>query len=430
MTSEQPPNPITQAAIAKPTPSANQNQVLRRAALGTQQFINPKSISPEEDMVMLSAPGKSVRWVAVILGILVMLLGVSLIIDGVYGLGSSRVQELFNLATNPLIGLMVGILATAVLQSSTTTTALTVTTVGVGAVSVPVAIPIILGANIGTTVTVFIVAFSYLGHREEFRRAFASASTHGIFNLLLALVLLPIEWIFQPMQRISGMMATSAFSEDLVAPDSPTFLTATFQPLVDLIGTRGLIGLLFNPTLGAAFCLVLGTTLILLGIRVISSQLRTLMAATTHTLLERSSGASDALGFLTGTAGTMVLQASSVTVSSLLPFAASGSLKLREILALTMGANVGTTLSSLLIALTFPGDLGTFALQAAIVHLLFNVLGTLLVLLFPPYRKLILFLSLRLASLAEKSYTTTFVLLLTFFFLLPAAVIGLYSLVV
>lgn len=429
MTSEQPPDPEKRRMLAKLSSPESSNHAIRRAALGTQQFINPKSFSPEEDMVMLSSPGKTVRWMAVVLGILIMLLGIGLIIDGVYGLGSSRIQGLFNLATNPLVGVMVGILATAALQSSTTTTAITVTTVGLGAVSVPVAIPIILGANIGTTVTVFIVAFSYIGHRQEFRRAFASAATHGMFNLLLVLLMLPIEWAFQPMQRISAALATSEFGDVLVPSNSGAFVTVIFQPLVDLIGTRGLIGMFTTPVAGAALCLVLGTALILFGVRIVSEQLRTLTSATTRTLLERSSGASDALGFLTGAGGTMVLQASSVTVSSLLPFAASGSLKLREILALTMGANVGTTLSSLLIALTLSGDLGTFALQAAIVHLLFNVLGTLLVLLFPPYRNLILFLSRRLADLAEKSYVISFGLLLTFFLLVPAVVIGLYSLV-
>lgn len=401
---------------------------MHRAALGTQQFINPKFIAPGDDMVMLSGPGKSVRWAGVISTVLLMLLGIGLIIDGVHGFGGARVQDLFNLATHPLVGLMVGILVTALLQSSSAATAITVTTVGVGVVSLPVAIPVIMGANIGTTVTVFIVSYSYIGHREEFRRAFASAAVHGLFNLLLALLIVPIELIFAPLQRISGAMASSVFGGVLVPSETGTFVTAVFQPAVDLIGTEGLLGALFMPTVAAVMTVMTGTTMIILGVRTISAQLRTLMAATTHTLLERSSGASDALGFLTGTAGTMVLQASSVTVSSLLPFSATGSLKLREVLAITMGANVGTTISSLLVALALPGNLGTFALQAAIVHLLFNVLGTLLVLLLPPYRELILFLAGGLADLAVKSYTASFAILMTYFFLIPATVIGVSSL--
>lgn len=401
---------------------------MHRAALGTQQFINPKFIAPADDMVMLSGPGKLIRWAGVISTVLLLLLGIGLIIDGVHGFGGARVQDLFNLATHPLVGLMVGILGTAILQSSSAATAITVTTVGVGVVSLPVAIPVIMGANIGTTVTVFIVAYSYIGHREEFRRAFASAAVHGLFNLLLVLLIIPIELLFSPLQRISGAMASSVFGGVLVPSETGTFVTAAFQPAVELIGTEGLLGVLFVPAVAAVVTLLTGTALIILGVRTISMQLRTLMAATTHTLLESSSGASDALGFLTGTAGTMILQASSVTVSSLLPFSAAGSLKLREVLSITMGANVGTTLSSLLVALALPGNLGTFALQAAIVHLLFNVLGTLLVLLLPPYRELILFLAGRLADLAVKSYTASFAILMTYFFLIPATVLGVSSL--
>ncbi|QGU08370.1 Na+/Pi-cotransporter [Corynebacterium occultum] len=406
----------------------SRDQVIHRAALGTQQFINPKSISPDDDMVMLSGIGKTIRWLGVLVSVLVMLLGVGLIIDGVYGFGNSRAQDLFGLATNPLIGLMVGILATALLQSSTATTAITVTAVGLGVISVPVAIPVIMGANIGTTVTVFIISYSYIGHREEFRRAFASAAVHGFFNLLMVLLLVPIEFIFAPLRRVSGAMASSVFGDVLGPSDTGTFITAIFQPAVDFIGNRGLLGEIFIPTVAAVMTILLGTALIVIGVRAISVQLRTLMAAATHTLLERSSGTSDALGLLTGTVGTMTLQASSVTVSSLLPFSAAGSLKLREVLAITLGANVGTTLSSLLVALALPGSLGSFALQAAIVHLLFNVLGALLVLLLPPLRKLILFLATRLADFAVRSYTLSFVLLMGYFFLLPAAVIGVYSL--
>lgn len=397
------------------------------AALGTQQFINPKYIAADKDIVLLSASGKFVRWLAVILSILVMLLGIGMIIDGVYGVGGAQIQALFSLATHPLMGLAVGVLGTAVLQSSTTTTALTVTAVGVGLVSVPVAIPIIIGANVGTTVTVFIVSFSYIGKRAEFGRAFASAALHAWFNLLMAAILFPIELLFRPLERISAATSSTLLGSEVTGTETGIIFGAVFQPILDFLGTSGILGGLFDSRAAAIVSLLIGTILVLLGVRSVSVQLRTLMAATTRTLLERSSGASDAIGFLTGLGGTMTLQASTVTVSSLLPFAAEGSLKPRELLSVTLGANVGTTLTSLLVALTIPGDLGTFALQAAIVHLLFNVMGTLLVLLIPPFRNLIITLADRLSNLAQRSYTSAFVLILVFYIAVPATALSLVS---
>lgn len=398
----------------------------RPSTLGTQQFINPKYIAADKDIVMLSASGKLVRWLAVILSILAILLGIGLIIDGVSGFGRERIEFLFSLATHPLAGLAIGVLGTAVLQSSTTTTALTVTAVGVGVVSIPVAIPIILGANIGTTLTAHLISFSFVGRREEFGRAFASAALHGWFNLLMAAIFLPIELLFHPLERLSAALS-SLLGTDVQGTETGQAFRVIFQPILDFLGTRGLLGGLFDPRIAAVMSLGIGTCLILLGVRSVSAQLRTLMAATTRTLLEKSSGSSDALGFFTGLGGTMALQASTVTVSSLLPFAAAGSLKPRELLSATLGANVGTTLSSLLVALTLPGALGGFALQAATVHVLFNLIGSLLVLLIPPIRNLIIYLADQHARLAQRSYTTTFTLILVFYFAVPATAIGIYS---
>lgn len=398
------------------------------SVLGTQQFINPNYIPIEDDMVMLSGAGRLVRILLTVATIAFMLLGIGLIIDGVYGIGAGRAQLLFDTATTPLVGLAVGILATAVIQSSTTTTALTVTAVGVGAVSVPVAIPIIMGANIGTTLTVFIVSFSYLGRRKQFRQAFASAGLHAWFNFLMVVLLLPIELLFQPLQRLSGGLTTSVLDGELNVSETGNFVNAIFQPLIDLLGTRGLFTIIADPVIGAVLCIALGSVMIFGAVRMITAQLRILMAAATRTLLERSSGASDAIGFLTGVSGTMSLQASTVTISSLIPFAAAGSLRLREILSITLGANVGTTLTSLLVALTLPGSMGGFALQAAMVHVLFNVSGTLLVLLIPPFRNLIITLAQQVSQLAGRSYTTAFAALLTSYILLPTGVIALSSL--
>ena len=99
-------------------------------------------------------------------------------------------SEIFN---NPVSGVMVGVLVTVLVQSSSTSTSITITMVAAELLTVKQAIPIIMGANIGTSVTSTIVALGSAGDRDEFRRSFAAATVHDMFNFLNVAVLLPIE---------------------------------------------------------------------------------------------------------------------------------------------------------------------------------------------------------------------------------------------
>ncbi|QGU05601.1 Na/Pi symporter [Corynebacterium comes] len=393
---------------------------------GTLHSVNPKNIPQERDFVALSTFGASVRWTAVGAAALTMITAIYLILDGARGLGSGTVTRLFDLATNPLIGLLIGILATAAIQSSTTITTLTVAAVGTGGVSVPVAIPIILGANIGTTITASIVAFSYLGHRENFRRAFTSASLHTWFNVTFVAIAFTLEAFFHPLQRISDLASDSLVGEGATSTGRGLF--TLFAPFIETIGVDGLLGSLLPHHVAAVLSILMGTALVLTAVRILNGQLSILTAAATRTLLERASGASDALGVLSGAVITAAVQASSVTVSSLLPFAVSKSLKLREILAITLGANVGTTLMALLTALAVPGALGPYAVQAALVHVTFNATGALLILLFRPLREWVIRMAGLSGRLASRGYSYAAGTMVVGYFLIPATVVVLYHL--
>ncbi len=393
---------------------------------GTQHFINPKQIPAERDFVALSTFGATVRWAGVIGAVFMMIMAVYLILDGAFGIGSNGVAQLFNLAANPIIGLLIGILATATIQSSTTVTALTVTAVGTGGISVTVAIPIILGANIGTTITASIVAFSYIGNRSSFRRAFASASLHTWFNTLFGLAAFLLELAFHPLSRFSNMVSDSVVGEN--PSEAGRGLFQLYSPLINAVGVDGLLGSLFDRRLAAVFAILVGTLLVLAAIRFINAQLSVLTAATTRTLLERSSGASNALGVTSGALVTMAVNASSVTVSSLLPFAVARTLTMREALSVTLGANVGTTLMSLLAALAVPGTLGTLAVQAALVHVIFNVAGTMLVLICPPLQNRIIALAELSGRVAVRGYSMAAAAMAGGYFVLPALVILIYTL--
>ncbi|NLF89874.1 MAG: Na/Pi cotransporter family protein, partial [Corynebacterium marinum] len=115
-------------------------------------------------------------------------------------------------------------------------------------------------------------------------------------------------------------------------------------------------------------------------------------------------------------------------VSSLLPFAVSKSLKLREILAITLGANVGTTLMALLTALAVPGSLGPYAVQAALVHVTFNTMGALLILLVPPLREWVIRLAELSGRLAARGYSVAAGTMFAGYFLIPAVIVVVYTL--
>lgn len=371
---------------------------------GTHHYLSPNRIPSERDLVALSPLGIATRWAAVLGAIGIMLTAIYLIVDGILSMGTGTVSRLFDLAVNPLIGLLVGILATAAIQSSSTVTALTVAAVGTGAVPVSVAIPVILGANIGTTITASIVSFGFLGHRGEFQRAFTAAALHRWFNVLFVAVIFPLEILFQPLQRLSDLLADTLVGDGPEPITTGSWVFSLFTPLIDLVGVRGLLGWLFAPQVAAIASAVLGTVLVLVAVRLMNSQLRTIMAASTRTLLKRSSGNSDVLGIAVGTVVTMTVQASAATISSLLPFAAAKTLKQRETLFLILGANIGTTFLALFTALAVPGSMGSFALQAALVHMLFNIIGTLLVMLIPPLRDLLLRLARISGRAAARGY--------------------------
>lgn len=108
--------------------------------------------------------------------------------------GKGFAETLLSTTSKPLIGLFIGILATSLVQSSSTITSMVVGLVAGGALDVPNAIPIVIGSNIGTSVTNTLVSVGHISRPEEFKRAFAVATVHDFFNLLSVLALFPLQW--------------------------------------------------------------------------------------------------------------------------------------------------------------------------------------------------------------------------------------------
>ena len=357
-----------------------------------------------------------IRAVAVI-GLLYLFLGgVKLLESGIKGLGSDFTDTLFGNVSNPIVGLFVGSLATVLVQSSSVTTATIVGLVASGVVPVDSAVPMIMGANIGTTVTNTLVSLANLRNREDFKRAFAAATMHDFFNVMAVSVLLPVE-------IVTGVLARTAASiAGLVAGRSE--LGGSFNsPIKSAVGwlatrVRDSIEGLFSSTDALAVSLVvLGILLILATLTLITKNMRVLVADRIERTMNAALAKSGLTGMAVGVLVTVAVQSSSITTSILIPLVASGVLLVRNAYPITLGANMGTTITALLAAL---GAGAVDGLTIAFVHTLFNVAGILLIYSWPATRYLPVRMAEALAELATRHRTLALGYVFGIFVAIPA----------
>ncbi|XP_020636111.3 sodium-dependent phosphate transport protein 2B [Pogona vitticeps] len=135
--------------------------------------------------------------------------------------------------SNPVAGLVIGVLVTVMVQSSSTSSSIIVSMVSSSLLTVQHGIPIIMGANIGTSVTNTIVALMQVGDRNEFRRAFAGATVHDFFNWLSVFVLLPIEVASGYLFHLTEVIVKSFHLES--GEDAPELLKVITDPFTKLI---------------------------------------------------------------------------------------------------------------------------------------------------------------------------------------------------
>jgi len=310
----------------------------------------------------------AVRAGLVVALIYVFLVGVASLEAGIKLLGADVQEQLFSSVSNPLAGLFVGILATVLVQSSSASTSVIVGLVASGAVGLDAAVPMIMGANIGTTVTNTLVSLGHVRQSAEFTRAFAAATVHDFFNLAAVTILLPLE-------LATGMLSESAewISERLVGSagtewESP--IKSLVRWPVDRIIDIGEALSLQGTVLGVV-TIAIGLGIILVSLTFITKNMRTLVAARVERSLNAMLGKGGGLvAMALGVIITITVQSSSITTSILVPLAAAGVLSLRNAYPVTLGANVGTTITALLAAMAASRP---EALTIAIVHTLFNV---------------------------------------------------------
>lgn len=361
-------------------------------------------------------------WVGLVLLIYCILLAVGMVGSGFKWIsgGTEGAKELFAFATNPFLGLIIGTLATALVQSSSTVTSVIVGLVA-GGLPVETAIPMVMGANIGTTITNSIVSLGHFSKRNEFRRAFAAATVHDFFNLICVVIFLPLELMFGLLEKISLYVTQFLIGGDSLSLKGFNFIKPITKPVINELKD---ILHVFPDKMGAAVLIGLGILSIFIAITLIGKLLKQAMVGRAKAILHGAIGRGSISGIASGAAVTVLVQSSSTTTSLVVPLAGSGVFTTKDIYPFTLGANIGTTVTALLAATAISGPAGTFALQIAMVHLLYNIFGVSLVYGTPFLRNLPVLGAEKLAEVAHQRRSIAALYVLSVFFVVPGILVA------
>ena len=364
------------------------------------------------------------KWVGILLLVYLLIAAVGMISLGFKSVTGEGTEKLFAFATNPFSGLIIGTLATALIQSSSTVTSITVGLVA-GGLPVVTAIPIIMGANIGTTITNTLVSLGHIGDKEEFKRAFAAATIHDFFNLISVVLFLPLEIIFHPLEQMGLFLAQGLIGGSSLSLKNFNFVTAVTKPVVDFFS--GITHVLSAPLDGAVLILM-GVALIFFSIVLMGKLLKVLMVGRAKEMLYTAIGRDPMAGIAAGTVITILVQSSSTTTSLMVPLAGSGVLGLSQIYPFTLGANIGTCITALLAATAISGQEAVPALEIAMVHMLYNFLGVVVIYGIPFLRQLPVIGAQKLADVASERKYLAVAYILGVFFVIPVILLGLSTL--
>jgi len=253
-------------------------------------------------------------------GLAIFLFGMNVMGDGLEKRSGDRLKSILeNLTSSPLRGLLLGLGVTAIIQSSSATTVMVVGFVNSGIMKLSQSIGIIMGANIGTTVTSWILSLSGLEGDNFFIQLLKPSS----FAPLLALAGI----IMQMFSKSDNKKATgSIFLGFAVLMTGMDMMSAAVKPLSTNPNFANILLLFSNPL----------------------------------------------LGILTGAILTAIIQSSSASVGILQALTVTGNITYANAIPIILGQNIGTTITAML------SSIGTNknARRTAVVHLAFNILGS------------------------------------------------------
>jgi len=364
------------------------------------------------------------QWLAVATLVYLLICAVGVIGGGFKMATGDQAKELFAFASNPFAGLVIGTVATALIQSSSTVTSIIVGLVA-GGLPVSIAVPMVMGANIGTSITNTIVSLGHVRAKEEFKRAFSAATVHDFFNLLSVVVFLPLEIMFGILERFGSWLSSFFYGSGNASINGFNFVKAATKPVV---GTFKDVAQSMGDQVGGILLIVTGIALIFLAITLIGKLLKKLMVGKAKDIMHTAIGRGPISGIASGTLVTVLVQSSSTTTSLMVPLAGSGSFSLKQIYPFTLGANIGTCVTAVLAATAVTGN-AQAALQIAFIHLTYNILGVVIIYGIPFLRHLPVKAAEWLGQTASENKMAALAYVLGVFFVVPAVCLGVSSLI-
>ena len=340
-----------------------------------------------------------------------------------------------NATGNPLVSLLIGILATAIIQSSSSTTSIIVAFVGAGTLSVTAAVPMIMGANIGTSVTNIIVSFGNIRNKLEFNRSFGAAVVHDFFNWLAVFVFLPVEIMTGFIEKSATFISKLIMGTEGVKFDSP--INRIVKPIAKEVELF-VANLLNNPITESIkdgksklhieydiwlliVMVILSLTVLFIALKYMSQIMKSLLLGRFEKILHKYVFNNPMIAMLFGVIFTISVQSSSITTSMVVPLAGAGILSLEQIFPYTIGANIGTTITGILASLV-TGSVG--GITIAIVHTLFNVMAAIV---FYPLKSIPIGAARWFANFASEKRTYAIGFVLVVFFVIPLLLIWLFG---
>jgi solute carrier family 34 (sodium-dependent phosphate cotransporter) len=353
------------------------------------------------------------RAILVVLFLYLFLVGIAFLEAGIAAAGDGFREGLLRSVSHPISGLCAGLLATVLVQSSSVSTATIVGMVGAGTLPLSLAVPMIMGANIGTTVTNTLASLASIRRAAEFRRAFAAATVHDFFNLFAVAILLPLEIATGFLQELAEWLTTLIHGAEF-DPGAPGRSPIRMAVRMPVGWAQGII----EPTpLTSGLYFAFGLILIFVALAFITRNMRRLVAGGVERAMNRLIGrGGGAMGIVFGIAITVAVQSSTITTSILVPLVAAGILSLQSAYPITVGANVGTTITALIASLAVLLPEG---LTIALVHLLFNLTAMTLIFPVPAIRMLPVRMAEWIADLATRRRLVVLVYGAGLFLVLP-----------
>jgi sodium-dependent phosphate cotransporter len=345
--------------------------------------------------------------------LLLFLFALDLMVSSLQHLGKGAAETVIMATSNPFTGLFIGLLVTAMIQSSSTTTALVVALVASGSITLQSGVPIIMGANVGTTITSTIISLGFISKKKEFRRAVSAGTYHSFFNILTVATLFPLEYYYGFLSSASNSIAHYFFNPSQNPVENKiSHFWSIFNPLIDSLGET------INNTY---VLLIFSFSLLFLSIIIFRKLISRLLLVNSPDRFSRFFFKNEFKSFMWGLGITAAIRSSTITTSLVVPLVAKKITTIKKAAPFIVGANVGTTITAF-IAVTLNSNTAG-AISIAIAHFLFNFIGVLIFFPIPFLKEVPIALANTLGSLTFKYRLVGLAYILLTFFIIPFSLI-------